>query len=215
MSTPAPQRLGVFGGAFDPPHLAHVALAQLAVRQLQLDQLRVLPTGQAWHKPRSLSAAAHRLAMARLAFAEVPQAVVDDREVQRAGPTYTVDTLRELAAQFPGAQLFLLMGEDQAVALPTWHEWREVVRLAIICVAEREGAVAGPAGQEMPRGPGFTPPAGLAQRFIRLQLPAMHVSATDIRSQIAHEAAGAAGLAPMVAEPVARYIALHHLYQTA
>ena len=73
------RRIGIFGGAFDPPHLAHVALAQAAVTQLGLDELRVFPTGQAWHKARALTGAAHRLAMAKLAFGAVPGAVVDDR----------------------------------------------------------------------------------------------------------------------------------------
>ena len=202
MST-KPQRLGVFGGAFDPPHTGHVALAQLAVQQLQLDQLRIFPTGQAWHKSRPLTAATHRVAMARLAFGHLSQVVVDERETQRAGPTYTVDTLRELVAEHPGTQLFLLMGEDQAKALPSWHEWQEVPKLAIICVAAREDSASGSAR--------FVPPSGLASRFCQLLLPAMPVSATEIRSQIAHPN----GVAPMVAEPVARYIALHHLYQTA
>jgi nicotinate-nucleotide adenylyltransferase len=198
-----PLRLGVFGGAFDPPHTGHVALAQLAVQQLQLDELRIFPTGQAWHKSRPLTDATHRLAMARLAFADVPRTVVDARETLRNGPTYTVDTLRELAAEHAGAQLFLLMGEDQALALPSWHAWREVVRLAIICVAGREDAATA--------GTRFMPPAGLESRFCQLPLPAMPVSATEIRSQIAHPT----GAAPMVAPAVARYIALNHLYQTA
>ena len=94
---PAPaqaKRIGVFGGAFDPPHLAHMALVKTAVADLQLDELRVIPTGQAWHKPRALSPAHHRLAMAQLAFADLPNVLVDPRETQRVGPSYTVDTLR-------------------------------------------------------------------------------------------------------------------------
>ena len=101
----APRKVGLFGGSFDPPHVAHVALAEAALGQLGLDELRILPTGQAWHKSRALTAAEHRLAMARLAFGHLPGAVVDDRELLRAGATYTIDTLRELAAEQPGAQL--------------------------------------------------------------------------------------------------------------
>jgi nicotinate-nucleotide adenylyltransferase len=180
-----------------------VALAQLAVRQLQLDQLRIFPTGHAWHKSRTLTAAAHRIAMARLAFEGIPGVVVDERETRREGPTYTVDTLRELAAEFPGAALFLVMGEDQALAFTSWHGWRDILQLAIICVAERE-ELAQPDHR-------FVPPPELAPRFCQLRLPPVPVSATEIRSQIAHQAPSA----PMVAEPVARYIAQHHLYQTA
>lgn len=121
-TTPPPVRLGVFGGAFDPPHAAHVALVQAAIAQLHLDQVRVLPTGQAWHKARSLSPAQHRLAMTRLAFGPVQQVVVDEREMLRSGPSYTVETLRELKAEFPQAQLYLLLGDDQRRSLPSWHQ---------------------------------------------------------------------------------------------
>ena len=97
----------MFGGAFDPPHLANHALAQAALAQFQLNQLLVMPTGQAWHKSRDLTAPKHRLAMARLAFADVPQVQVDARETQRTGPTYTFDTLTELRHEHPQAELFL------------------------------------------------------------------------------------------------------------
>src|SRR5688572_14756545 len=83
------------------------------------------PSGQAWHKARELTQGAHRLEMARLAFDGVPGAVVDGRELRRAGPTYTVDTLRELTAEFPGAQLLLVIGADQAEALHSWRESAE------------------------------------------------------------------------------------------
>ena len=92
MTSPAP-RIGIFGSAFDPPHNAHVALALAALAQLALDHLLVFPTGQAWHKTRPLSGAAHRLAMARLAFDGMERVSVDDRELRRTGPTYTFDTL--------------------------------------------------------------------------------------------------------------------------
>lgn len=197
------KRIGVFGGAFDPPHAAHVALVRAAVADLQLDELRVVPTGQAWHKARVLSPAHHRLAMAQLAFSDLPRVVVDPREIQRAGPSYTVDTLRELKALWPDAELFLVLGEDQARALPTWHAWQEVLRLAIICVAEREDLTGA--------RPRFIAPKSHESRFRRLQMPAMPVSATDIRARIAaHQCVD-----PLVFEPVARYIDDHHLYQTA
>jgi nicotinate-nucleotide adenylyltransferase len=199
--TPSP-RIGVFGGAFDPPHAAHVALAQAAIADLQLDELRVVPTGQAWHKARGLSPARHRLAMARLAFSDLPHVVVDPIETLRAGPSYSVDTLREFKAQWPDSELFLLMGEDQACALTSWHEWQEVLRLAIICIAERED-LTGASSR-------FVAPTPYESRFRRLQMPGMPISATDIRARIAaHQC-----VAPLVFEPVARYIDEHHLYQT-
>jgi nicotinate-nucleotide adenylyltransferase len=198
-----PKRLGVFGGAFDPPHLAHRALAEVALAQLQLDELRVLPTGQAWHKTRPLTEARHRLAMAALAFADLPGVLLDDREIRRSGPSYTLDTLRELHAEQPQAELFLIMGKDQADALPSWRDWQAIVQLAIICVADRDGLT----GQETR----FVPPPEMAARFHKLQMPVMDISATGIRSRIAARQ----GIAPLVSAPVARYIADHHLYTTA
>lgn len=202
MSVPA-RRVGVFGGAFDPPHAAHHALAQAALQQLALDALHIVPTGQAWHKTRTLSAAEHRLAMARLAFADLPGVVVDPRETARNGPSYTVDTLEALASENPGATLFLLIGEDQADALHTWHRWPDILHLATICVAARAHSTRASAqndAEHLPRTGWRT-----------LNMPSMAVSATEIRQRLAH------GLPVdrLVTEPVARYIAHHHLYQTA
>ena len=195
-------RVGVFGGAFDPPHIAHVALAQAAVEQLQFDELRIFPTGQAWHKAQTLSAPEHRLAMARIAFAGVPRTVIDDRELRRPGPTYTIDTLRELLAAQPQAQLFLVMGEDQSASLTRWHEWEAILGLAVICVAARPAAM-GPEGG----GPLQALPPQAQSR--QLRLPSMPDSATQVRAQVA----AGAGIAHLVPPGVARYIDRHHLYQ--
>ena len=203
-----PMRLGVFGGAFDPPHVAHVALVQTAIAQLGLDAVRVLPTGQAWHKPRLLSPAADRLRMAQLAFADLPQVLVDAREIQRQGPSYTVETLRELQAQFPQAQLYLLLGDDQRRALPSWHQIEEIGRLAIICAAGRDAAVQ--AWSDSSTG---TPPAALSPSFDAriqsLKMPLMPHSATDIRALVTTDQ-NISGLVPPAVE---RYIHEHHLYR--
>jgi nicotinate-nucleotide adenylyltransferase len=203
------QRLGVFGGAFDPPHLAHVALVEAAVAQLQLDQVCVLPTGQAWHKPRNLSDAAHRLAMTRLAFAHVPQVVVDEREILRTGPSYTVDTLQELQTEYPQAQLYLLLGDDQRRALPAWHQIGEIGRIAIICAAGRNMAVR--AWNEESGAAPTTPLLfdTLQARIRTLDMPLMPHSATDIRVLAATEQA----LTGLVSPAVERYIHEHHLYR--
>ncbi len=131
------KRLGIFGGSFDPPHIAHIALAKHAVEQFELAELRIVPTGDPWHKDRTLTPSPHRLAMTRLAFAEVQQAVVDPREIDREGATYTVDTLEELKAETPEADLYLFIGADQAHAFKTWHRWQEILALATVVVADR------------------------------------------------------------------------------
>lgn len=214
------RRLGVFGGAFDPPHRAHAALAELALQQLGLDELRVFPTGQAWHKTPALSAPEHRLAMARLALGALPGVRVEDAELRRSGPTYTVDTLSELAAAEPGASLFLVIGEDQALALTRWHRWRDVLQLATICVASRAPMTGhqGPCGTQVPApspdGQGFglpdlAPELRAAGQFVHLNLPAMPVSATVIRERVRN----GLGIDDLVTPAVARYIVQHHLYR--
>jgi len=201
--TNAPMRIGVFGGAFDPPHTGHVALAKAALQELQLDVLRIIPTGHAWHKTRSLTPAVHRLAMAQLAFAEIDKVVIDPRETQRSGASYTIDTLRELQSEFPGAQLFLIVGEDQANALSSWHRWEEIPRLAIICVAARASVT----GESVH----FDALSNSPMEIRLLEMPPVPASATEIR----HAVANRQNVAPLVFEPVARYIEHHHLYQTS
>jgi nicotinate-nucleotide adenylyltransferase len=193
----------MFGGAFDPPHIGHVALARAAVEQLGLDQLRVFPTGQAWHKSRDLTAPAHRFAMAQLAFEEVPHAVVDGRELHRAGPTYTIDTLRELRREYPGAQLLLVIGADQAEALHSWRESAEIAQVAAIAIAARARPDAG--GHEIDTS--RLPPG----RRESVELPPMPVSSTEIRRR----AAAGEDFSHLVPTPVARYIAQHSLYRPA
>ena len=206
--TQARQRLGVFGGAFDPPHLAHGVLAQAAIDQLELDALWVIPTGDAWHKARPLSPAAHRLAMARLAFASMPKVVVDDRETRRVGPSYTIDTLLELQGENPLADLFLIIGADQARAFAGWHRWREVSESATICVAWRDVSTSTSASSSVATDTEYVPPSALKDRFLRLKMPSTPISATAIRARVAQSEP----ISALVGEPVARYIAQHHLY---
>jgi nicotinate-nucleotide adenylyltransferase len=133
-----------------------------------LDRLLVIPTGQAWHKARPLTAAHHRLAMARLCFGDLPQVQVDSLEIERVGPSYTIDTLRTLKDRWPDAQLFLLMGEDQARALNQWRDGQQIPQFATICVAERED----------PTRSGDLCESGkpLDERFLRLPVAPMAVS---------------------------------------
>ena len=197
-------RIGVFGGAFDPPHHAHIALARAAIQQFELDSLHVIPTGQAWHKARALSTAEHRLVMTRLAFADEPKVVIDERELQRAGPTFTIDTLEALQAENPQARLYLFMGADQFAAFQQWHRWQDIVNVAIICIAAR-AHYAWASGQ-------FDAYPGRSSRFAVLEMSELPVSATQIRQRIGSRAISPTDLAELVSEPVARYISLHRLY---
>ena len=203
------KRVGVFGGAFDPPHCAHLALAQAAIEQLQLDELKIIPTGFAWHKDRVLSAAEHRLKLTQLAFSGLDRVCIDDREIKREGRSYTIDTLDALQAEEPGSAFFLLIGGDQLAAFTQWHRWQDILLLATVCVAERPLQVSAPA-DVLAQTPALRP-------SLRLQLPPMTVSATAIRQLIAsHSGAPSTSqpdLAGLVPDAVARYISLHGLYQ--
>ena len=210
-AAPKAKRIGVFGGAFDPPHNAHVALASAALDQFALDALNIIPTGQAWHKTRTLSAPEHRLAMAKLAFENLPRIVVDDRELQRTGPSFTIDTLQALQAENPQAQLYLVIGADQFAAFGQWHRWQEILQIAIICIAGR--AIGTGVKAEFDAKSDNL--AANNPRFLTLDLPMMPVSATRIRELIAAGGVGAAEIAELLPEPVARYISLHQLYRSA
>jgi len=203
------KRIGVFGGAFDPPHCAHLALAQTAVDQLHLDELKIIPTGFAWHKDRPLSAAEHRLKMAQLAFTGLERVSVDDREIKREGHSYTIDTLEALQAEEPDAAFFLLIGGDQLAAFTGWHRWQDILSRATVCVAERPLQASAPA-EVLTQTPAL-------RQSIHLQLPPMTVSATAIRQLIASHPGplntSQPDLAGLVPDAVARYISLHGLYQ--
>jgi nicotinate-nucleotide adenylyltransferase len=200
VTDPRPARIGLFGGSFDPPHRGHRALAETALQCLALDELRWLPAGQPWQKSdRVLAAAEHRAAMVALAIAGEPRFVLDGRELHRAGPSYTIDSVRELAAERPGATLFLVIGQDQYARLHTWHAWRELLGLVTLAVAARDGQppLPGPALMEQ------------RHRIEVLPMPRIDVSATAIRD---HAATGDVPDA-LVAPAVAGYIARHHLYR--
>jgi nicotinate-nucleotide adenylyltransferase len=193
-------RIGLFGGSFDPVHVAHVALARVAEDTLRLDRLCWLPAGDAWQKDRALTDASHRVAMLQLATAGEPRWVIDERETRRAGPSYTIETVLELQAAHPGAEWFVVIGQDQYARLHTWHRWRELLPRVT-------WAVAGRAGEE-PRA--CAEVAALPHRVQPLPLPPLHVSATDIRARRAR----GEGIDGLVPPAVAAYIERNHLYRS-
>jgi len=205
-----PLRVGMFGGAFDPPHWAHRALAEAALGQLGLDMLHILPTGQAWHKSRVLTPAKHRLAMCELAFGDLPRTRMDAREIQRQGPSYTADTLRELAGEYPQAQLFLVLGADQLLAFKSWVRWSDVLEQATLAVANRAVNIGANGAldqvQEMDLSAVDLP-------FERLQMPLKNISATAVRAHVERPVSRSGALDVLVPEAVAGYISHHHLYQ--
>ena len=177
-----------------------------------------MPTGQAWHKSRELTGAEHRLAMTRLAFADVPQVQVDARETQRTGPTYTFDTLTELRHEHTHAELFLFIGSDQARAFHTWHQWQGILKLATVVEARREVVTGADASvgsaREVSQGAQAaqwhnTPQEKPVVSAV-LQMPNMPCNATDLRASIAQGPPITEWLSPSVWH----YIQQHRLYLT-
>jgi nicotinate-nucleotide adenylyltransferase len=133
--------IGVLGGTFDPIHYGHLRLAEELGETLRLQEVLVVPSGTPPHRAAPAADAGHRLAMARLAATDNARLKVDDRELRRKGPGYTVDTLAELRAEVGAARpLALLIGADAFLEFATWHRWHEIFSLAHVAVAHRPGS---------------------------------------------------------------------------
>ena len=142
--------IGVFGGTFDPIHYGHLRTAFEMLEALRFDEVRFIPCGDPPHRGATFAAATQRLQMVQVAVAAQAGFVVDDRELQRAGPSYSIDTLLSLRDEFPDRSLGLIVGMDAFLGLPGWHRWREILDTAHIVVAHRPGWRApgmGPLGE--------------------------------------------------------------------
>ena len=195
-------RVGIYGGVFNPPHFGHLVAAQEAYWQLELDVVVWVPVGEAPHRMIDQDPGAEaRFTMVELAIGADERFRVSRIEVEREGPSYTVDTLRQLREREPDAELFLILGGDQAAALPGWREPEEVLRLATLSVFERgderrsviEERVAELAGAD-------------AVRF--LEMPRVDISATLVRAR----AAAGKPIRYLVPDKVAHFIGAQSLY---
>lgn len=165
-------RLGILGGSFDPPHLGHLALATRAHQALALDRLHVIPAARAPLRDAApLAPAAERLLLLRLAFDDLTWAVVDDRELRRGGLSYSVDTARELLADYPGAKLFWILGADQLARLHLWHQAPVLCQLVHFAVHARLGQVGA-----------VDPSLAKVAKVTWLAAPEMACSSTAIRA---------------------------------
>ncbi|HEV2285900.1 MAG TPA: nicotinate-nucleotide adenylyltransferase [Steroidobacteraceae bacterium] len=182
--------IGLFGGTFDPIHCGHLRTAFELWQELELAEVRFLPTGSPPHRDHLYASAPLRVRMVEAAIDDQPGFVVDDREVRRTGVSYSVDTLAELRREYPQRSLCLLLGMDAFLGLPSWHRWRELLGLAHIVVAHRPGWSAptrGPLGELMvDHGTGatrdlHTRPAGCLHVRPVTQL---EISSTELRALI-------------------------------
>lgn len=136
-----PKKIGVFGGTFDPVHIGHLRSALEVAEFMALDQLRLIPSARPPHREAPQVSAADRLAMVELAVADLPPLQVDDRELKRDKPSYSIDTLESLRAELAADdQLFLIIGWDAFCGLPSWHRWQELLEHCHILVLQRPDA---------------------------------------------------------------------------
>lgn len=209
--------LALFGGTFDPVHYGHLRCAQEAREKLNLSRLTLLPAGTPPHRRTPQASVKQRLEMLELALQEFPQLEVDDRETRRSGPSYMVDTLRELRQEFPQRPLLLLLGQDAASGLHSWHQWEELFELAHLVIMNRPGTkpeYRQDLSKQLERrlstepGPLMNSTAG---RVLNLQVSPLDISATTIKSIIR------LGRNPRAMLPAAvlRYINENRLYLSA
>ncbi len=196
-------RIGLFGGTFDPPHIGHLVLARSAAIALDLDEVRLIPSGKPWQKTALATSAHDRLQMLCAAVRDRPpcpgehwRLEVDDREMRREGPTFTIDTLQELRAEYgPQAQLVWLMGADQFANLPTWHRWQELLDAVHLAVTSRgpEGMGQLPAAMQAllaERGRDALPARnlpgieGAGGSIVLFRMPPVPISSTALRRQL-------------------------------
>jgi nicotinate-nucleotide adenylyltransferase len=188
--------IGLFGGSFDPVHHGHLIVGQVAREKLGLELLRFVPAReQPFKRGRHRSSPEDRAAMLSLALENQPGFAVETTELNRPGLSYTVDTLTELRRREPDAELILLLGADAAAELPTWHEASRIPELARVVVFARPGTA-------IPVSPWISD---------RIEVPAIDISATEIRNRVRQ----GRSVRYWVPDAVAEYIATHQLYLDA
>jgi nicotinate-nucleotide adenylyltransferase len=195
-------RIGVFGGTFDPVHDGHILPVEAAALKFQLSRVIYLPARLSPHKHASPTDPRHRVAMLALALSGRPDWSIDLEELDREPPSYTVDSLRSIAARHPGDELWLLMGTDTLAEFARWRDTGEILRLARIAAFQREPFA----------GPNVRIPelSGLADRLIVFDAGSVKISATAIRNDL-QAGRGIAGKVPM---PVTEYITKQGLYNS-
>ena len=195
-------RLGILGGTFNPPHLGHLVCAQEAHRELALDRVLFIPARIPPHKPvEHEPGPEHRLELCRLAVAGDERFAVSDTELQRAGPSFTLDTLKMLSTQAPQDELFLILGGDIAAGLADWHQPEQVLELATVAIAERRGTSRDAVDRTLSGLRG-----GERARFFAM--PRIEISSTMVR----HRVGAGQPIRYFVPDQVEDYIQQHGLY---
>jgi nicotinate-nucleotide adenylyltransferase len=192
------QRIGLFGGTFDPPHVGHLVTAVNVRHALALDVVILMVANVPWQKEgaRAITPAGERLAMVEAAVRDVRGLIAGRTEIDLGGPSYTADTLTALAAEHPDAALYTIVGDDAAAGLPSWERYEEVVARSKLVVVDRPGAPV-----ELPA----------VTEWIHVEVPRLEVSSTDLRARFVD----GRPLDYLVTRPVLDVIARHGLYRGA
>ena len=196
--------IGVLGGTFDPVHMGHLIVAEETKGRLNLAKVLFVPAGQPWLKANNfISPAEHRIQMVRLAIADEPSFKLSTMEIERAGPSYTVDTIAQLKAQLgAGDKLFFILGWDILTQLPQWHEPSRLVRMCRLVPVPRVGYPSPDFDSVEAAVP------GLSQSLIILDTPQIEISSSEIRDRVAR----GLSIHHLVPELVETYIKQHRLY---
>jgi nicotinate-nucleotide adenylyltransferase len=191
------ERLGIFGGTFDPPHVGHLVTAVNVRHELRLDRVLLVVSGVPWQKvgTRPISPPEARFAMVQAAVGDVEGLEASRVEIEAGGPSYTADTLAALRAEDPERELFVILGADAAAGLLSWERWEEVRDLSTVVVVDRPGSV-----------PAEAPPGW---RWVHVEVPRVEVSSTDLRAR----AADGRPLDYLVTHEVVDWIEANHLYR--
>jgi len=196
MSVTRAPRIGVMGGTFDPIHHGHLVAASEVAQSFDLDEVVFVPTGRPWQKD-DVTESEHRYLMTVIATASNPQFTVSRVDVDREGPTYTIDTLRDLQEQRPGAELFFITGADAVAQILGWRNHQQLWDLAHFVAVSRPGHVLTTEG---------LPTENVSQ----LEIPALSISSTDCRARVRR----GHPVWYLVPDGVVQYIAKHHLYRS-
>ena len=200
-------KIGVLGGTFDPIHIGHLRVAEEVSASLNLSEIIFMPAGQPWLKGNNaISPAEHRLVMVRLALADKTNFRLSTMEIDRPGPTYTVDTMAELRGELgEGDELFFILGWDNLTQLPRWHEPSRLIKICrLVAVPRVDYPTPDLASLEAAL-------PGLSQRVILLEEPRIDINASDIRQMVEQ----GLSIHHLVPEAVERYIKEHRLYKGA
>ncbi|MGH8751190.1 MAG: nicotinate-nucleotide adenylyltransferase [Burkholderiales bacterium] len=204
--------IGILGGTFDPVHYGHLALATAAAEQLKLSEVRLIPIGTPPHRAAPVASSQARVDMLRLALADKPRLRLDEREIARSGPSYTVDTLHELRRETGAARaLVLLLGADAFAGLATWHRWQELFALAHIAVAQRPGTTLKnlpPVLARVFEKRRAQTPQAASGNIVVVEITPQDIAASNIRARLA-AGKDAHDLLPAT---VLDYIRTNHLY---